>query len=95
MKNPKLVLVEWEDASVVDDDTWVHRETAPKAEPVIFQQVGWLIEVTAEHLVLASCLSHEIMSARDRIPRGMVRSVHVFDPAFGKAYRLPRPRKRT
>jgi hypothetical protein len=86
--------VEWEDASVVDDGTWVDRATAPKPEPVIFQQVGWLIEITAEHLVLASCLSAEIMSARDRIPRGMVRSVHTFDPSFGELMKLPRKRKR-
>ena len=95
MKHHPLALVEWEDASIVDDGTWLDRATAPKAEPIIFQQVGWLLEATAEHVVLAACMGAEIMSARDRIPRGMVRSIYVFDPAYGEPYKLPRKRKRT
>jgi hypothetical protein len=91
---PLLGLVEWEDASVVDDGTWTDRKNPPKAEPIIFQQVGWLLEVTSEHVVMAACMSSEIISARDRIPRGMVRSIHTFDPAFGQPFRMPRKRKR-
>jgi hypothetical protein len=90
-----LVLVTWEDASVVDEGTWADRHTAPKAEPIVFQQVGWLLEATADHVVLTACMSADIISARDRIPRGMVRSIHTFDPAFGELYKLPRKRKRT
>lgn len=94
MKSHPLVLVEWEDASIVDDSTWVDRKTAPKAEAVIFQQVGWLIEVTPDHILLAACMSPEIISARDRIPRGMVRAIHAFDITSGVQYKLPRKRKK-
>jgi hypothetical protein len=92
---PPLVLVHWEDASVVDDGTWVAVHDMPVASPVMFQQVGWLLEMTKEHVVLSACLGAEHISARDRIPRGMVRSITVFDPAYGEPYKAPRtPRKR-
>lgn len=92
---PQLVLVEWEDASVVDSGTWVHREDAPPAQPEVFQQVGWMLELTDAHVVITASLSHKLMSARDRIPRGMVRSIHVFDVADGKPMPPNKRRKRT
>ncbi len=95
MTEHPIVLLCWEDASIVDDETWVDRKTASKVEPVVFQQVGWLVEITPEHVVLAACISPEIMSARDRIPRGMVRSITKLDPAFGEPFKMPRKRKRT
>jgi len=91
--NPPLVLVTWEDASQVDDTVWVDTATARKAEAIVFRQVGWLLEQTKQHIVLSACMGTEIMSARDRIPMGMVRSITVFDPAAGVPYKAPR-RKR-
>jgi hypothetical protein len=90
---PPLVLIHWEDASVVDDDTWVQSHNMPAASPVMFQQVGWLLEMTKEHVVLSACIGADMMSARDRIPRGMVRSITVFDPMAGQPYKAPRRRK--
>lgn len=72
---PRLVLVEWEDASATDDQTWLARDGAPDMPPVIFQQVGWLIEETDAHVILTCALSDKLMAARDRIPRGMVRRI--------------------
>ena len=90
---PPLVLCVWEDASVVDEHVWANISGAPKAEAIVFQQVGWLLEMTKQHVVLSACLGTEIMSARDRIPRGMVRSITVFDPSSGQPYKAPRKRK--
>jgi hypothetical protein len=75
MTTPRLVLVEWEDASATDESTWLARESAPDMPPVIFQQVGWLIEQTDAHLILTCALSDKLMAARDRIPAGMVRKI--------------------
>lgn len=47
---PLLVLVEWVDTKVVDDDTWTHRASAKQAAPEVFQQVGWLLERTATQI---------------------------------------------
>lgn len=89
MTTPRLVLVEWEDASVVDDSTWVAKKNMPEAHPIIFQQVGWLLEWTPAHLVMTEAMGDEMMAARNRIPSGMVRSVHVFDAADGKKLKRP------
>jgi hypothetical protein len=95
MKHPRLVVITWEDASVVDDGTWVARADLPPAHPIVFQQAGWLLEITPEHVVMTACLGEGLMSARDRIPRGMVRSIIQFDPAFGEPFKMPRKRKRS
>lgn len=70
-----MVLVEWEDASATDDSTWVDRSSAPAMPAVIFQQVGWLLEQTDEHLIMTCALSEKMMAARDRIPAGMVKRI--------------------
>lgn len=84
MDAPLLVLVEWEDASVADDGTWVSKKDLPEAKPVIFQQAGWLLEWTEQHLLLTEALGDELMAARNRIPAGMVRAVYTFPTAAGK-----------
>lgn len=91
---PLLVLVEWEDTRVVDDDTWTHRAGAKAAAPEVFQQVGWLLERDARQIVLTATLSHDLMSQRDCIPTAVVRSIVAFDTAFGQALpALKRKRK--
>ena len=89
---PRLVLVEWEDASVVDSGTWADRTDAPPALPIVFQQVGWLLELTPGHVVLTSALHKDTMAPRDRIPLGMVRSIIAFDPSAGVPVKKPRKR---
>ena len=86
--SPRLVLVEWEDASATDPQTWVDRESAAPMPAVIFQQAGWLIEQTADHVILSCALSETMMAARDRIPMGMVRRIVPLVEA-----RAPRRRK--
>ena len=92
MSDPRLVVVEWEDASIVDEGIWVTRKDAAEVKPVIFQQVGWLLELTETHVVLSSAMNEELMSARDRIPLGMVRSIHCFDVSARKRIELPTPK---
>lgn len=72
---PLLVLVEWEDASATDASTWVEREGAAPMPAVVFQQAGWLIEQTNEHVIMSCALSETMMAARDRIPMGMIRRI--------------------
>lgn len=78
---PRLVLVEWEDASATDEHTWLDRETAAPMPAVVFQQVGWLIEQTDSHVILTCALSDKMMAARDRIPAGMVRKIVALSAA--------------
>lgn len=75
MITPRMVMVEWEDASATDDGTWLERENAPVMQPVIFQQVGWLLEQNDQHVVMTCALSDKLMASRDRIPRGMVKRI--------------------
>ena len=88
----RLVLLVWEDAAIVDDGPWVERE-APVTKPVIFHQVGWLQEVTNEAIVLTHAVGDHAMAARDRIPRGMVKTILQLDPDAGVPLKLPRKRK--
>lgn len=88
----RLVRVVWEDAGAVDVGPWVQRADLPAVTPVHFDQVGWLLELTAEHVVLSACVGEDLMGPRDRIPLGMVRSIHEF--AEGDGRRVPLPRKR-
>jgi len=76
----KIVLVEWEDASVLDTETWVARASAPEARATVFSQVGFLLEDTPAHVVLTCTMGEQLMGARTRIPRGMVRSVTRLEP---------------
>ena len=89
----KLVLVEWEDASIADDGPWVLRSEAKEPKARIFKQVGWLVSLDADAIVLTCAADDDLMAARDRIPRGMVLSVHEIDPAAGKRLRLPKARR--
>lgn len=74
-------MVEWEDASVLDTETWVDRASMPEAKATIFSQVGFLLEDTDEHVVLTCTMGDLLIGQRTRIPRGMVRSVTPLAPA--------------
>lgn len=71
----KRVLCIWQDAADADDGPWVHRETAPAIEQVIFHQVGFLYEITSEMIVLTAVVGKEQMGIRSQIPVGMVKSL--------------------
>lgn len=90
----RLVRVVWEDASVADSDTWVAREGLKAPEAVIFQDVGWMLELTSAHVVLSASMGRELMGPRLRIPAGMVRSIHEFDISAGVAVAVPKTRRK-
>ncbi len=75
----ELVYLEWEDASGVDATTgWVERDGAVCARPVIFRQVGFVVDIDLDAVVLTEAYSVDHMAPRTRIPMGMVRRcVHL------------------
>lgn len=76
--SPPLVLIHWEDASVEDAGPWVVQEDAKPMPPKIFAQVGFLLEDTDAAVVLTHAMETPgkgLMASRERIPRGMVRSI--------------------
>ena len=85
--NGRPVLVEWEDASVEDIGPWVDQENAKPLPVKVFKQVGFLLEDTPECIVLTCAmerLGSGLMASRERIPRGMVRSIVDLAPAAVK-----------
>jgi hypothetical protein len=92
----RLVRVIWEDASIADDGgPWIDRDGIKSPEPVMFDQVGWLFELTASHVVISACVGERLIAPRDRIPTGMVRSITEFTVDGGVAVPIPKKRKRT
>ena len=89
----RLVRIVWEDASIVDSGTWVQRFDLPTPDVIVFDQVGYLFELTTEHVVISSCVGKDLIGPRDRIPIGMVRSIQEFDQAVGKAVPIPKKRR--
>lgn len=88
MTAPKLVLVEWEDASTLGaGGVWERKTDLSVVTATIFQQVGWLLEWNAEYLLLTEAIGDELIAARNRIPAGMVKSVWVFDRKTAKRLR--------
>ena len=90
----RLLYVEWEDASAVDDHTgWVDRASAPEPEVRVFKQVGFALKFTATELILTEAIDQLTHAPRTRIPTGMLRKVIELDPAKGKPVRIPHKRK--
>jgi hypothetical protein len=82
-----VVLVEWEDASTDDEGPWVRVEGAQPIPAKVFLQVGFLLEDTPEAIVLTAAVEPAgkgLMASRERIPRGMVRSITVLSPTKRK-----------
>ena len=78
MKDARIVWVVWEDASVEDIGPWVDQENAKPMRVTLFNQVGFLLEDTPECVVLTCAMEEPgkgLMASRERIPRGMVRSL--------------------
>ncbi len=84
---PPLVLVIWEDATVLDTGAWADNGKHDY-KPCIFHQVGFLIAHSDAGVILSSAWHPETVAARDQIPRGMIRSMSVLEPA-----KPPRKRK--
>jgi len=95
MSDPRLVYIEWEDASSVDLTTgWVYREGAPPPDVRVFKQVGFLLELTPEAIVLTAALDEHQMGPRTRIPAGMLRHLVELDIALGAPLKIPKKRRR-
>ena len=93
MTQHRLVKVVWEDASIADDGTWVSKDGLQKPEAIVFESVGWLMELDASCVVLSACMGRALIAPRDRIPIGMVRSITEFDPSAGTAVAIPKKRR--
>lgn len=78
----KAVCVVWEDAST-EPGTWIYVEGATPLQAKVFSQIGWLHSEDEHCVVLTSAVDEEgsVMAARERIPRGMVRSITELAPA--------------
>lgn len=72
----ELVLVEWEDAKLLDNETtWVSADTKSEYSPLIVRQVGFVLEDSEQGLILTHALSDAVMAPRDQIPRSMIRRI--------------------
>jgi hypothetical protein len=81
---PRIVMIQWEDASVEDCGPWVVQEDAKPMPVKLFHQVGFLLEDTPECVVMTCAMEEPgkgLMASRERIPRGMVRSIVDLVPA--------------
>lgn len=76
---PPLVMVEWEDAKVIDDGAWAHNEPTPYA-PHIVIQVGFLVLDEPAGVQLTQAWHPKLIAARDQIPRAMIRSITPLGP---------------
>lgn len=85
---PPMVCVTWEDASQMDSTVWVENSGKHEYTPHIHCQVGFLLRSTRRGIVIVSTWSQELVSQRDSIPRGMIRSIEYLEPK-----RAPRARK--
>ena len=73
---PPLVMVLWEDATVLDHDNWASDTASHDWEPQLIVQVGFLLHKSKKGIVLTSALGDGFVAARDQIPMGMVRELH-------------------
>lgn len=87
LEHPPIVLVVWEDAKAIDDATWVENKNHTYT-PHLFHQVGFLLSATDDGVILTSAWHSDMVAGRDQIPRAMVRSITVLEPA-----KPPRKRK--
>lgn len=86
----RIVAVVWEDAHTESDGPWVWQAEAKPLTAKIFHQVGFLLEDTPECIVLTCAMEptgQGLMASRERIPRGMVRSIVDLAPAAAKPSR--------
>lgn len=72
---PKCVLVIWEDAvQVGEDSVWITNKTY-EYKPCIFHQVGFLIGDYEEGIQLCDTWGTDLISNPTQIPRGMILSI--------------------
>ncbi|MBA3588219.1 hypothetical protein [Methylibium sp.] len=83
MTPPKLIMVRWEDAKVIEGGTWC--ENKPRVyEPHVFVQIGFLTLDAPEGIHLVAAWHPEQTSPPDQIPRAMIREMVELVPKIGK-----------
>jgi len=87
----KLVLCVWDDASDLDEGPWVGRHDAPKPVASIFHQVGFILELNPEELILVHAVGAEQTSIRARIPVGMIKRLVELNE--GTVVKIPKKRR--
>jgi hypothetical protein len=86
----RLVLVVWEDCSTADvEGAWELKEYAKPIPPKVISQVGYVYSQTENEIEITCAVDSEdkMIARRDRIPRGMVRSIVDLAPAQAPAKR--------
>lgn len=72
---PPLVLVTWEDATMLDTGAWVDHPERHDYKPVLVEQVGFLLHESDAGIILTHAWHADQMAPRDQIPRGMIRKI--------------------
>ena len=85
---PPMVALLWEDAKVMDSGPWAENKDHVYQKHLV-HQVGFLLSHTEEGVVLTQAWHPESVAARDQIPRAMIRSMTVLQPAPE-----PKPKRR-
>ncbi len=75
-----MVLVTWEDASQMDAGVWIENTGDHEYKPFMHTQVGFLLSNNRRGIVLTSTWGKDLVSARDSIPKKMVRSLEYLEP---------------
>lgn len=88
---PPMVCVTWEDAAQMDDGLWVENR-AHEYAPHVHRQVGFLLARTRKGVVMSATWSPTLVSVRDSIPRGMIRSIEYLGPVERPPARTRTPR---
>lgn len=77
MNTPHIVLVEWEDITILDDGTWANTPDKHEYAHRIFRTVGYLLHDSKDGIILTGTFSPETTAPREQIPRGVIRSIEV------------------
>jgi hypothetical protein len=76
---PPLVLVVWEDAKVIGDNTWLENKKREYV-PHLFYQTGFLTLDDVQGIHVVSTWHPDLVSQPDQIPRAMIRSITALTP---------------
>lgn len=72
---PPLMLIEWEDATALDDERWVDVKEKWEYDPAIIKTVAYVLLNCPKGLIVTSHWCPEHTGPVDQIPRGMIRKI--------------------
>lgn len=77
----KMAFVLWEDAADLDSTPWTEHEEGFIYEPVLVEQIGYVLYDGPEGIVLTSSvfIDKTTVGCRTQIPRGMIRNITIID----------------